>query len=92
MDIVKQAQKEVDANYAFFETKLDELQRTHPGKTALLHKQQIIEFYDTENSAYQAGMEKYGEGKFSVQPVDDEIIELGHYSNVLFNPPPENRA
>ncbi len=76
-DIIKSATLEVDNNFAYFKSQLPKLKETRLKEFALLHKQQIIDFFEIENDAINAGIEKYGEGCFSVQQVSDTSIDLG---------------
>ena len=71
---------QLDLNYFAFRSKLPELLRTHPGKYALLYKQQIVSYFDSAIEAMTAGHKQYGEGEYSVQEVTDEIENLGFYS------------
>lgn len=75
-----QATREVDANFTYFETKLPKLKKDHLKEFALLHKQQIIDFFKDEDDAIQIGFKDYGEGRFSVQQVADNRIDLGYQS------------
>ncbi len=80
---VRKAQKQVDENYAFFKTQIAELKRDYHNKFALLHDQQISNFFDSEDDAINIGFEKYGEGNFSVQQVRESVVDLGYQSCVL---------
>ena len=83
MNAVEKAQNEVDNNYKFFQTKLEELKNDHLNEFALLYKKEIIDFYFNEDDAIKIGIDKYGEGNFSIQQVNDGIIELGYQSYVI---------
>ncbi len=78
------AEKEVDANFDYFQTLLPELKQTHFEKFALLHKKKIIEFFDTARDAAKFGIVKFGKGNFSVQQVADRRVDLGYQGHVLF--------
>ena len=74
---------QVDVNYRAFQTKLSELLATHPGKLALMHDGDVIEFFDSYADAVKFGVEKYGEiGNFSVQEVTNSAVSMGLYSHV----------
>lgn len=75
---------EVDNNFAYFKTKFSEFKKTHFKEFVLLHKEQAIDFFESENDAIKIGMKDYGEGNFSVQQVADIKIDLGYQSCVLF--------
>lgn len=66
---------EVDNNFVYFKTQLAELKKTHLKEFVLLHKRQIVKFFESENDAIRIGMKDYGEGHFSVQQVADTKID-----------------
>ncbi|MCY4152733.1 MAG: hypothetical protein OXE94_10935 [Aestuariivita sp.] len=61
--------------------KFQELQKTidpkEIGRTALLHKGQLIAIYNDSEDAYQIGVEKFGSGNFSVQTFGEMPKSLG---------------
>ena len=65
------AEKEVSQNYEYFLTMLPQWRQTHPTHFALLHNQQLVDFYETENDAIKVGVKDFGWGHFSVQPVNE---------------------
>ncbi len=77
------AHTEVDNNFAYFKTQLNAFKKTHFQEFVLLHNQQAIDFYESENDAVKIGIKSYGEGGFSVQQVADTIIDLGYQSHVI---------
>ena len=83
--IVKKAKNEVNNNYDFFKTQISQLKRDHLNKFALLHDKKIRDFFVSEDDAIKIGTEKYGEGNFSVQQVNDNSIELGYQSYVIIS-------
>lgn len=83
VNIIKKAQKEVDSNYDFFKTQIAQLKNDHLNEFALLHNKKINSFFISEDDAINVGTEKYGEGNFSVQQVNDNSIELGYQSHVI---------
>ena len=82
VDIAK-TQKEVDGNYDFFKTQISQLKSYHLNEFALLHNKKINDFFVNEDDAIKIGIEKYGEGNFSVQQVNDSSIKLGYQSYVI---------
>ena len=74
---------EVERNYAAFAAKLPDLLKTERGKFALMHRGDIVGFYDTLGDAVRAGTLKFGEDDFSVQEVTDRSVNLGYYSYAL---------
>lgn len=70
---------EARRNYAVYRDRYQEaLEREHPaGHVALLHDQELIEVYEDVDSAYQAGLEQYGPGNFSLQEIGEKPVDLG---------------
>ncbi len=83
MENIEKAKKEVRENYDFFKTQISQLKDGYLNKFALLHHKEITNFFTSEDDAIEIGIEKYGEGKFSVQQVNDSNIELGYQSHVI---------
>ena len=83
-NLVKRAEKEVDANFDYFQKQLPELMQTHSKQFALLHKKKIVEFFDTIRDAAKTGMIQFGKGNFSVQQVADNRVDLGYQTHVFF--------
>lgn len=80
---VASAMREVEANFKYFQSRLPELMKHHRGQFALLHKRQIIEFFESEKDAVKTGKKDYGKGRFSVQQVSDVCVDLGIQSNLI---------
>ena len=88
LEIIEKAEREVSENFDFFQRYVRDnpaLVDGYKGKTALLHKRELIDFFDTEEDTIGAGRLAYGEGGFSVQEVGAEPVELGYQSYVLFS-------
>ena len=65
-------------NYRAYKDKYkDMLEREHPGRIAMLHKQELVNIYNDMDDAYSIGVEKYGLGNFSLQRIGQQPIELG---------------
>lgn len=77
---IKKATAEVDNNYDYFQTQIPQFKKEHANEFALLHKCQIIDFFEKEFDAYDQGVKDYGEGRFSVQAVSEVPIDLGWQS------------
>ena len=72
--------REMDANYDFFQTKKQALMKTHKDKFVLIRKKKFIDFFDSYEQADQVAVEKYGEdGLYSIQKITDEVIIIGGY-------------
>ena len=76
-------QQEVDLNYKTFQEQLNNLLPEHRGEFALLHHQQIVDFFETSNDAIAAGKAQFPDGLFSVQEVTDRVIDLGFFSHAM---------
>jgi len=83
-DEIAAAKKEVSANYEYFKQMQPEWRDEHLLEFALLHRQQLVDFFDSENDAVKAGIKQYGMGNFSVQSVKNDPIDLGSQGNILF--------
>jgi hypothetical protein len=71
-------------NYEVFRQKLPELLVAHPGKFALMHDGEIVEFFDTAHDAYVAGKKLFeAPHPFSVQEIIDPPANLGFFSHAL---------
>ena len=75
-------QDQAEANYRWFKGRLADLMVAHRGAHALLHDQDVDDFFATSLEAVKAGIVRHGEGNFSVEPVDDTIEDLGFFSHV----------
>jgi hypothetical protein len=71
---------EIDRNLEKFLELLPGLTRDHLGKWALLRNEEVIDFYDSAIDAQIAGNNKFDDEMFSIQPVKEEVEELGYYS------------
>ena len=79
----EQLAEEIDANLAFFETKLADLLQHHRNRYALLREKNIQGIYDTIRDAQTAGASLYCDGKYSIQKITDKPVELGVYSYAM---------
>jgi len=80
----KSHQDQVDRNFSAFNAILPELLKTHPGKYALLHDGEIVDFFDSLGDAVRFGHAKFGDLNFSVQEVKRQDVSLGYYSHALY--------
>jgi len=79
----EEIRKQVEANYVAFQQKLPELLPSHHGKFALMHDEEIVEFYDTARDAFFTGQRLFPDGLFSVEEVIDLPVDLGFYSHAV---------
>jgi len=75
---------EVERNFAVFNNELPNLLQTHPGKFALMHNEEIIEFMDTFGDALRLARALFPRSDFSVQQViTPGNIHFGAYTNAV---------
>ncbi len=71
----------LEANWKAFEKLQETITAEHIGRTALLHDGELVAIYNDSGDAYQVGVEKFGEGNFSVQTFGEAPISLGFLAN-----------
>lgn len=74
--------EQTDENYQWFLEHRSALLVTNRGQHALLHDKAVTGFFSSSLDAIKVGLTKFGEGNFSVEPVDDFVEDLGFYSHV----------
>jgi hypothetical protein len=77
-------QSKVDRNFEVFSELLPSLLQTHPGKYAVLHDGNVVEFFDTLGDAVKFGHAKFGDANFSVQEVTRQGVNLGFHSYAVY--------
>jgi hypothetical protein len=73
-------QAQVDHNFEVFSRRLPELLKTHPGKYAVMHEGDVVEFFDTLSDAVKYGHVKFGDMNFSIQEIKRQNVTLGFHS------------
>ena len=69
---------QVDSNHAIYLKKYKaEAERHHKGDVALMVDGEIKGYFPTASGAYTAGYEQYGLGRFSIQQIGADPIDLG---------------
>lgn len=80
-------QEQVEMNYKAFQEMLSSIIVKHRNKHALMKDGKIIEYFDTSRNAFIAGELLYGnfyeQGRYSVQKVTDEVINLGFWAYII---------
>lgn len=71
---------QVERNFCAFLSKLPDILATARGRFALLHDEEIKDFFDRAADAVAEGSKRFGQGAFSVQEVTEEVESLGFYS------------
>lgn len=75
---------EAQRNFSAFRERLPELLTTHQGKYALLHKGEIVDFFDSLSDAVRFGRSRYGSvDEFSIQQVTSTNVNLGFYAHAV---------
>ena len=82
-DQKNEQQKQVELNYKAFCKKLPEIIDLHQDKFALMKDGEIIEYFDTFEDAYNAGLLHYEDKIFSVQEVTTTPVNLGFISHAM---------
>lgn len=75
-------QDHVSQNLDAFRAVLPSLLAKYRGQHALIHVGEIVGFFRTSLEAIEEGYQIFGEGQFSVEPVDDTPQDLGFFSHV----------
>lgn len=70
-------QREIDANYDFFQRNLSGFLEDHRGEFALIRARKIVGFFDGPGEAYRTGLAKFPDEVFSIQEVEDRPAEMG---------------
>jgi hypothetical protein len=68
---------------AVFEARRGELLRSHPGRYALLHGEELSGVFDTEADAITAGYDRFGYVPFLVKKIEPADIPLQMASCVI---------
>lgn len=81
----EEAAEQALSNYRVFcEKHLPTLLATDPGKSVLLRDGWVVAVYESLDHAYDAGMSRYPDERFSLQEVRDQMpVDLGWYSRVV---------
>ena len=61
---------------ATFDRRRAQLEREHAGKWVLIHGEDVVDVYDTFQTAAEAGLRLYGNGPFLIRQVGQDKIEL----------------
>lgn len=76
-------QEEVDRNFVVFMQKLDGLMQEHSGQYALLKRGRITGYFSSFNDAEKAAKSRYRDRLYSIQKVDDTVVDLGFVGTLL---------
>ena len=77
---IDQVRKNFDA---YVNEHREEMERTHLGKTLLMHNEKIIDAFEDRGMAYLSGYERYGLGQFTLITVGEKPVQLGAMSMAL---------
>ena len=78
--IIDQVRKNFDA---YVNEYREQMERTHLGKTLLMHNEKIIDAFEDREMAYLRGYEEFGLGQFTLIAVGDKPVQLGVMSMAL---------
>lgn len=67
-------------NYEAFEAMLPLLLLDRKGEFALMRDRAVAGFFPTASAAQVSGAQRYPDSAFSVQKIEEKIIDLGFYS------------
>lgn len=76
-------QREIDANYDFFQRNLARYLKDHRGQFALIRSREVVDFFEGPGEAYRSGLAKFPDEIFSIQEVEDRPEEMGLMSLAL---------
>lgn len=76
-------QDEVDRNYESFLKLLPDIPQSKVGKFAVLRGGKIVEYFDTAGDAATFGNDKFKNKPFSVQQVEERVVDLGYFSHAM---------
>ena len=76
-------QEAIERNYAWFLGQLSELLPDQRGRYALIHDQQLIGLFDTPGEAEHQGELRFPNGFYSIQPVEDQAVDMGYIAHAL---------
>ncbi|MEM7042180.1 MAG: hypothetical protein AAF543_05155 [Pseudomonadota bacterium] len=79
-------QTEIDKNYEAFKKRLPDLAKRHPGKFALMRKEDIVQIFDSAGDARLYAEAQYKDGLWSIQQISDHILDLGFFSHAVHVP------
>jgi hypothetical protein len=73
-------QKNLAADYEIFESHRSEWAKQHEGQFVVMHKGEVLGFFDDYASGLRAGIAKFGaKNEFLVQQVSEEELVLAIY-------------
>jgi hypothetical protein len=73
-------EREIDANFDFFQRSLGSFLPQYDGKFALIKNCTVVRFYDNEFEAEAEGEERFADGLYSIQQVSEKPADLGFFS------------
>ena len=73
--------EEIDRNLEKFLAMLPSLLAQHAGQYVLMRHGAVVSFFDSARDAQIAGNQKFSDMVFSIQPVEDTVEQLRHFSS-----------
>jgi hypothetical protein len=77
----EEQRQEVDRNYDFFMRTIDSFLADHANEFALLRDAGVVGFFPTVRAAGEAGDRLFPDGRYSIQEVTLDPIDLGIFSH-----------
>ncbi len=71
---------EMDKNWEAFKKIEKSMEMEHRGKTLLMRNGEMVDIFNDIGDAYKIGCEKFGLGRFSLQVVGQQPVNLGSYA------------
>ncbi|MDR3307259.1 MAG: hypothetical protein LBS61_06400 [Endomicrobium sp.] len=69
--------EEVNANYEFFKTQLNQMVADRLGQYVLLKNKTIVDYFGTPDDARKYADSIYEDGLYSIQKVENAVLNLG---------------
>ena len=73
--------QEIDRNYDFFQRNIASFLQDHADEYALLRDAALVGFFKSLRAAGEAGDKAFADGRYSIQEVTIEPIDLGIFSH-----------
>ena len=67
----------IKENHDAYEVIKHELEAKHMGRIVLMYRGKVVDIYDSEDDAYDAGCDSYGAGNFAIKVIGKPPIHLG---------------
>ncbi|MCH8238630.1 MAG: hypothetical protein IIB62_01010 [Proteobacteria bacterium] len=79
----KKVTDQVSKNYEHFKKMLPTIINVHRNKYALMRDEEVVNYYTTVEDAVSTAQKFYPDGRYSIQKVTDEVVDLGFFSHAI---------